>query len=166
MNRLSYKQIQRDRYRRELPKNRSLEMNAFRRFLSSELPSSHVNPFGLLLVVCVSWCSFPGCAPVWWGGLVSRLGVQRGLSGDGRLLCLCGGRWCPTLPHPGGCSTIGAGRLSFRVRDGSGRVSVAVATAHTVAGCCVWCSGVVEWTRDYCFPLFVCVGGGVGGLAH
>ena len=27
-------------------------------------------------------------------------------------------RWCPTLPHPGGCSTIGAVRLSFRVRDG------------------------------------------------
>ena len=27
-------------------------------------------------------------------------------------------RWCPTLPHPGVCSTIGAVRLSFRVRDG------------------------------------------------
>ena len=27
-------------------------------------------------------------------------------------------RWCPTLPHPGGCSTIGAVRLSFRVRNG------------------------------------------------
>jgi len=35
-------------------------------------------------------------------------------------------RWCPTLPHPGGCSTIGAVRLSFRVRDGSGRFPVAV----------------------------------------
>ena len=22
-------------------------------------------------------------------------------------------RWCPTLPHPGGCSTIGAVRLSY-----------------------------------------------------
>ena len=28
------------------------------------------------------------------------------------------GRRCPTLPHPGGCSTIGAGSLSFRVRKG------------------------------------------------
>ena len=27
-------------------------------------------------------------------------------------------RRCPTLPHPGGCSTIGAGSLSFRVRKG------------------------------------------------
>jgi hypothetical protein len=27
----------------------------------------------------------------------------------------------PTLPHPGRCSTIGAGGLSFRVRDGTGR---------------------------------------------
>ena len=30
-------------------------------------------------------------------------------------------RWCPTLPLPGGGSTIGAGGLSFRVRYGSGR---------------------------------------------
>ena len=37
-------------------------------------------------------------------------------------------RWCPTLPHPGGCSTIGAGWLSFRVRDGSGRFPAAVTT--------------------------------------
>ena len=27
----------------------------------------------------------------------------------------------PTLPHPTGCSTIGAGGLSFRVRKGTGR---------------------------------------------
>ena len=33
------------------------------------------------------------------------------------ILVVCA-RWCPTLPHPGGCSTIGAVRLSFRVRDG------------------------------------------------
>ena len=33
---------------------------------------------------------------------------------------LCGRR-CPTLPHPGGCSTIGAGSLSFRVRKGKVR---------------------------------------------
>src|SRR6478735_4565667 len=30
-------------------------------------------------------------------------------------------RRCPTLPHPPGCSTIGAVGLSFRVRDGTGR---------------------------------------------
>ena len=35
----------------------------------------------------------------------------------GAELVVCA-RWCPTLPHPGGCSTIGAVRLSFRVRDG------------------------------------------------
>ena len=40
-------------------------------------------------------------------------------------------RWCPTLPHPGGCSTIGAVRLSFRVRDGAGRFPVAVTTETT-----------------------------------
>jgi hypothetical protein len=33
----------------------------------------------------------------------------------------------PTLPPPGGGSTIGAGGLSFRVRDGSGRFPAAVA---------------------------------------
>ena len=41
-------------------------------------------------------------------------------------------RWCPTLPHPGGCSTIGAVRLSFRVRDGAGRFPVAVTTETTI----------------------------------
>ena len=52
-------------------------------------------------------------------------------------------RWCPTLPHPGGCSTIGAVRLSFRVRDGSGRFPVAVTTETTTwavrCGCRLWC---------------------------
>ena len=42
---------------------------------------------------------------------------------------LCARR-CPTLPHPGGCSTIGAGGLSFRVRNGAGRGSPAM-TAET-----------------------------------
>jgi len=40
-------------------------------------------------------------------------------------------RRCPTLPHPGGCSTIGAGGLSFRVRDGTGRFPSAM-TAVTL----------------------------------
>ncbi len=45
-------------------------------------------------------------------------------------------RRCPTLPHPHECSTIGAGGLSFRVRDGTGRFPTAIAAetlwkAHT-----------------------------------
>ena len=40
---------------------------------------------------------------------------------------LRGVRRCPTLPHPPGCSTIGAVGLSFRVRDGSGRFPHAMA---------------------------------------
>ena len=52
-------------------------------------------------------------------------------------------RWCPTLPHPGGCSTIGAVRLSFRVRDGSGRVPVAVTTE--TSGWAVRCVDSVVW---------------------
>ena len=60
----------------------------------------------------------------WWllvGGesTVSRQWVQPPAllaePGAGPVVCA---RWCPTLPHPGGCSTIGAVRLSFRVRDG------------------------------------------------
>src|SRR5436190_21511970 len=42
-----------------------------------------------------------------WLGALSRLGVWV--------------RRCPTLPHPPGCSTIGAVGLSFRVRNGTGR---------------------------------------------
>src|SRR5882757_11399982 len=42
----------------------------------------------------------------------------------------------PTLPHPHECSTIGAGRLSFRVRNGTGRfppaiTAVTLSTTHT-----------------------------------
>ncbi len=40
----------------------------------------------------------------------------------------------PTLPHPGGCSTIGAEGLSFRVRNGTGRFPFAMA-AVTVSSC-------------------------------
>ncbi len=36
-------------------------------------------------------------------------------------------RRCPTLPHPVECSTIGAGGLSFRVRNGTGRFPSAMA---------------------------------------
>ena len=45
----------------------------------------------------------------------------------------CGGTGCVvrrrlTLPHTGVCSTISAGRLNFRVRDGSGCFPLAMAT--------------------------------------
>ena len=48
-------------------------------------------------------------------------------------------RRCPTFP-PGLGSIIGAGRLSFRVRDGSGRFPVAVA-AVTLFRCYWWWGG-------------------------
>src|ERR671921_521736 len=44
-------------------------------------------------------------------------------------------RWvrrCPTLPHPPGCSTIGAGGLSFRVRNETGRFPSAMTTETSV----------------------------------
>ena len=44
--------------------------------------------------------------------------------------------WCPALPYPGGCSTIGAGGLSFRVRYGAGRGSPAMTTRTGLVGAC------------------------------
>ena len=41
-------------------------------------------------------------------------------------------RRCPALPLAGAGSTVGAERLSFRVRDGSGRFPFAVAAATSV----------------------------------
>ena len=80
-------------------------------------------------------------------------------------------RWCPTLPHPGGCSTIGAVRLSFRVRDGAGRFPVAV-TTETAVGSAVWCRLVLLIRLCGCLPSFaaahlrlvgvVWLGGGLG----
>ena len=64
----------------------------------------------------------------------------------------------PTLPHPVECSTIGAGRLSFRVRDGAGRFPAAM-TAATFSGCVlfaggwlvVFCIAVASiWTQNLC----------------
>ena len=52
---------------------------------------------------------------------------ERGAHRDGVPLFRVGVRRCPTLPHPGGCSTIGAGGLSFRVRNGAGRFPSAMA---------------------------------------
>ena len=57
----------------------------------------------------------------------------------------------PTLPHSCGCSTIGAGGLSFRVRNGSGRFPFAVAAVTLFFGCgcgLVGCwLGVAQWMR-------------------
>jgi hypothetical protein len=58
-------------------------------------------------------------------------------------MCVVGVRRRPTLPHPAGCSTIGAGGLSFRVRYVAGRFPSAVAAVtvfvnqvtDTVGGC-------------------------------
>ena len=53
-----------------------------------------------------------------------------------RVWGVCGGGWvfrrCPTLPRPFGRSTIGAGGLSFRVRDGTGRSPSAKTTDNTI----------------------------------
>ena len=89
-------------------------------------------------------------------------------------------RWCPALPRPGGRSTIGAGGLSFRVRDGSGRCLPAM-TTETCGGVCgarvalfVGCCSVVLWVvvvlpaPRRVSASFVCSGGGgwVGGGLH
>ena len=49
----------------------------------------------------------------------------------------------PTLPQPSGCSTIGAERLNFRVRDGTGcfpfaMAAVTLAETHAPTRLCVW----------------------------
>ena len=74
--------------------------------------------------------------PVWVGGLY--------------LMCV---RRCPTLPHPPGCSTIGAVGLSFRVRNGTGRFPHAM-TAVTLlpvprTGFVVW-GGKTVWLQLWC----------------
>ena len=93
--------------------------------------------------------------------------------GGGGVVCA---RWCPALPRPGGRSTIGAGGLSFRVRDGSGRCLPAM-TTETCGGVCgarvalfVGCCSVVLWVvvvlpapPRRVSASFVC-SGGWGGL--
>ncbi len=39
---------------------------------------------------------------------------------------------CPALPHPLGCSTIGAGSRNDRVRNGTGCVTSALTTKQTL----------------------------------
>ena len=87
-------------------------------------------------------------------------------SGGISLICV---RRCPTFP-PGLGSIIGAGRLSFRVRDGSGRFPAAVAAVTfftcgvkvcLVVGCGVVCVDV--WLRAM-FPIHHFVVGVLGLL--
>ena len=61
---------------------------------------------------------------------------KRGAAGRAPPFFLWCGRRCPTLPHPGGCSTIGAGSLSFRVRKGKVRACPCrYDRRHAVPGC-------------------------------
>ena len=85
---------------------------------------------------------------------------------------LKGVRRCPTFPPVPG-SIIGAGRLSFRVRDGSGRFPAAVAAVTLFSCGPVFFGGGVggwlrgSWLRARCgassrltllvFPVWVCV---------
>ena len=63
------------------------------------------------------------------------------------LLCSCVvvSWWCPALPYPGGCSTIGAGGLSFRVRYGAGRGSPAMTTRTGLVRACPTVPAVPVW---------------------
>ncbi len=74
----------------------------------------------------LGWCVVFGvvCFCVCFGVHVTPESVLSGV------VCVVVLRWCPTLPHPVGCSTIGAVGLSFRVRDGSGRFPHAVTAAR------------------------------------
>ena len=99
--------------------------------------------------------SAPGGAPLW---------SPQGLN----LVQVCA-RWCPTLPHPGGCSTIGAVRLSFRVRDGyrafpcrcdhrDDCVGGALPSSGAVIRLSVWPPLQPTLTHEH--AVFVCVVGG------
>ena len=74
-------------------------------------------------------------------GLVVNVGDPPTRGGLGGLYLMVVRR-CPTLPHPPGCSTIGAVGLSFRVRNGTGRFPHAM-TAVTLLPVprAVWCWG-------------------------
>ena len=67
----------------------------------------------------------------------------------GCFVCVVVGRRFPTLPHPSGCSTIGVGGLSFRVRNGSGRFPAAVDHRHRVWGAHTSCGVWVLWCVRY-----------------
>ena len=97
-------------------------------------------------------CGFGPRVWVWPAGVgLARVGVGARLGRRPRAGRWCVFRWCPTLPLPGGGSTIGAGGLSFRVRYGSGRFP---ARCGRRDGGGVWCAA--PGGRPPC--------GGVGGL--
>ena len=101
---------------------------------------------------------------MWWGS-------------PGGWVVVCA-RWCPALPRPVGRSTMGAGVLSVRVRDGSGRVLPAM-TTETCVGLCGalpppglpvvvgWWGCLGVWCRCRCCVVVcgccACVGGLVVG---
>ena len=74
----------------------------------------------------------PGCGEVGiddgWKRIANASRARRGVALLGKNV-----RRRPTLPQPPGCSTIGAERLEFRVRDGTGYFPLAKA-AVTLAG--------------------------------
>ena len=54
-----------------------------------------------------------------------------------------------TLPHPVGCSTIAVPGLSFRVRNGTGRLTWAMAAANLLLSAGTWsCRRVAAWEPD------------------
>ena len=76
-------------------------------------------------------------------------------------------RRCPTLPHPPGCSTIGAVGLSFRVRNGTGRFPHAMTAVTLLPVPCarfwaVW--GGKSLGYNCGVVLFCCVGSWNKGL--
>ena len=97
--------------------------------------------------------SAPGGAPLW---------SPQGLN----LVQVCA-RWCPTLPHPGGCSTIGAVRLSFRVRDGCRAFPCRCDHRDDYVGSALWTSSgatVFGCPCDCLPPTHACVCGWWCGL--
>ena len=95
--------------------------------------SSAASAGGGVLVVCQPGVSSGGRV----GGGRVRVGAdKKGGPLGGPPFCGWCGRRCPTLPHPGGCSTIGAGSLSFRVRKGKVRACPCrYDRRHAVPGC-------------------------------
>ena len=53
-----------------------------------------------------------------------------------------------TLPHPSGCSTIAVPGLSFRVRNGSGRLPWAMAAANLPLSSHGFPWGLLWWVGD------------------
>ena len=77
-------------------------------------------------------------------------------------------RRCPTLPHPPGCSTIGAVGLSFRVRNGTGRFPHAMTAVTLLPVPCarfwaVWGGKSLGYNCG-AWLLFCCVGSWNKGL--